>query len=293
MSKLIDELAKRLKVLDKPVVTAIDVYRAIDELHKIENRSGLYLRRDEPTVEDYSKYADQLSISVGMIRGARKGTWRIISKPSLSPEEMICLSDPYSHVAYLSAMRVWQLTNRIPDKIIFSRIHSSLVKQKMLEEFPSSWPQPILPITNRNIGRFRDVDYTPLISISETKAPSTSTDLGGSYTRVTTQASTFVDMLTKPVLCGGMGHVLEIFDSLYKSRGQKLHEEVVAIIDEEAVSPIVKVRGGYVLSERLGLKHPVIESWTKFAARGGSRKLDPERSYLPTFSEKWMISINA
>ena len=90
-----------------------------------------------------------------------------------------------------------------------------------------------------------------------------------------------------------MGHVLEIFDSLYKSRGQKFHEEVVAIIDEEAVSPIVKVRGGYVLSERLGLKHPVIESWTKFAARGGSRKLDPERSYLPTFSEKWMIWINA
>ncbi len=292
MSKFIERLAENLKALDRPVVTAIDVYRVVDELHAPEHRSGLYLRRDIPTEEDYIKYARRLSAFTGLVPGARKGTWRVTSRPALTPEEMVCLSDPYSHVSYLSAMRIWQLTNRIPSKITFSRMHPSLVKQRMLEDFPASWPQPILPVSGKNISRFLDVDLTSLVQISETKIPSVSTNLGGSYTRVTTQAATFVDMLAKPVLCGGMGHVLEVFDTHYLNRGSKMHKEVISILDGENIAPIVKVRAGYILSERLGIENQVIESWAKFAARGGSRKLDPEHQYMPTFSEKWMISLN-
>ncbi len=52
------------------------------------------------------------------------------------------------------------------------------------------------------------------------------------------------------------------------------------------------MRAGYILDERLNIKNDRIEAWTKYAQRGGSRKLDPSSDYIPEWSEKWCISIN-
>ena len=55
---------------------------------------------------------------------------------------------------------------------------------------------------------------------------------------------------------------------------------------------IDKIRAGYLLTEVCSLTDSVVESWTQFAQRGGSRKLDPETEYAPEFSERWKLSIN-
>jgi predicted transcriptional regulator of viral defense system len=92
-------------------------------------------------------------------------------------------------------------------------------------------------------------------------------------------------MLTEPSLCGGMHHVLDVWEN--ETNGF----EITAAIDQLDVK-IVKVRAGYILSEVMDIDHPALHNWEKFAQRGGSRKLDPDAEYAPEFSERWMISIN-
>lgn len=105
--------------------------------------------------------------------------------------------------------------------------------------------------------------------------------------RVATIGRTFLEMLRSPALCGGINHVLEIFD---------MHaEKYLRLITDEFDSNgnnMDKVRAGYIVEERLGIKNETVESWTAFAQRGGSRKLDASAEYYPQWSDKWCLSLN-
>ena len=105
--------------------------------------------------------------------------------------------------------------------------------------------------------------------------------------RVTTIGRTFLDMLQRPDLCGGIRHVMEVFEEHAKVN-------LGAIVAEfsQHGTKIDRVRGGYILEERCGIEDARINEWVKDAARGGSRKLDAHADYAPTFSEKWCLSIN-
>ena len=108
-----------------------------------------------------------------------------------------------------------------------------------------------------------------------------------SFTRVATIGQTFLDMLRRPGLCGGMAHVLEVWDG---HAGNYLNDIVTAI---DCASAVVKCRAGYIIEERLGLNDPRVAAWRSRARRGGSRRLDPGRPYVSIWSETWMISLNA
>jgi predicted transcriptional regulator of viral defense system len=95
------------------------------------------------------------------------------------------------------------------------------------------------------------------------------------------------DTLAEPARCNGMAAVLKLWD-----RHARQHVQDIASYIDQTWSKIVKVRAGYIFSERLGIETPTISSWVAFAQRGGSRRLDPERPYAPTFSERWMLSLN-
>ena len=105
--------------------------------------------------------------------------------------------------------------------------------------------------------------------------------------RVSTIGQTFLDMLQKPDLCGGMTHVLEVWEEYAAT----YLNQIVPTIDATP-GALIKSRAGYIFQEYLGLEHPDIEKWETFSQRGGSRKLDPSKEFAPTYSEKWMISIN-
>jgi predicted transcriptional regulator of viral defense system len=94
-------------------------------------------------------------------------------------------------------------------------------------------------------------------------------------------------MLQKPAICGGMAHVIEV----WQEHAAIYLNEIVTSIDK-ATSGLVKSRAGYLLEVKMGLRHEMIEKWKLLGQRGSSRKLDPSKPFASTFSETWMISIN-
>jgi predicted transcriptional regulator of viral defense system len=109
----------------------------------------------------------------------------------------------------------------------------------------------------------------------------------GKSLRVSTIGRTFLDMLRRSDLCGGIHHVIEIF----KEFGPQYLGLIVDEIDRHG-KQIDKVRAGYILEEVCGQKNKTIDGWIKFVQRGGSRKLDPTEEYSHIYSERWCLSIN-
>jgi predicted transcriptional regulator of viral defense system len=112
-------------------------------------------------------------------------------------------------------------------------------------------------------------------------------NIKGRTLRVSTLGRTFLDMLRNPELCGGMHHVIEVYEEYAETYQRLIVDEI-----EQHGAPIDKVRAGYLLDKRVKLKNPTVESWVRFAQRGGSRKLDASAEYAPRWSDKWCLSLN-
>jgi predicted transcriptional regulator of viral defense system len=94
-------------------------------------------------------------------------------------------------------------------------------------------------------------------------------------------------MLEKPTLCGRMVHILEVWDAY----AEIYMDEIIKAVDNNP-KKIIKVRAGYILDEIIGYKSDRVYKWLENAQRGSSQVLDPDAPFSPTFSEKWMLSIN-
>jgi predicted transcriptional regulator of viral defense system len=115
----------------------------------------------------------------------------------------------------------------------------------------------------------------------------TSQIISGSFSRLITVGDLFVQMLDEPDNCGGMHHVIEAWEN----HAEYYVEDIIESV-EKSQTDIVKVRAGYILTERIEVQDARVDGWKRFAQRGGSRRLNPSGPYKPVFSEDWMISIN-
>ena len=107
------------------------------------------------------------------------------------------------------------------------------------------------------------------------------------YGRVATHGQIFLDMVVRPSWCGGISNVLKVWR---RKANDYLDEIIDAVNEHEAKLP--KVRAGYIFDEVLGVTDERVLDWRKFAQRGSSQKLDPEKPYAPIYSENWMLSLN-
>jgi predicted transcriptional regulator of viral defense system len=121
----------------------------------------------------------------------------------------------------------------------------------------------------------------------EAKHPGTPKAIRDSHARIASIGRTFMDMIDRPQWCGGMNHVITIWEE----HAATYLDEIIEAVDTAPTS-IVKMRAGHLLEERLGLRDARIDAWKQFAQRGSSRLLDPEGVYQPRWSETWMISLN-
>lgn len=96
----------------------------------------------------------------------------------------------------------------------------------------------------------------------------------GENLRVSKIGRTFLDMLRKPQLCGGINHVIEVFTNHAETYLQFIIDEI-----EKDGKPIDKVRAGYILEEECNLQHKIFEQWRQYKQRGSSRKLDASSDF--------------
>ena len=280
-------LKEKLLDLQLPIISHYDFFRLIQSMY-LEGKN-LSLKKNNPTKKDHLRYFRKLS-RLGVIKSDSdygQRLIRVIDVPEQSAEEIVCLADPLCYVSHLSAMQIWGFTDRTTFKLMCTRPNrelSRILLWQMMEDSEFSLPPKqyfLVYSKHPSIVRGRR------IRMIQTRKNGESISMSDSSARISTIGQTFLDMLQKPNLCGGMPHVLDVFDEF----AEKWIDDVVYSVDSSD-SSIVKCRAGHIIEERLGIEHEKIEAWKSVAQRGGTRKLDPTKEYSPTFSETWSISLN-
>ena len=283
-------LADRLEENNKPVLTRFGFFQIVLAMYRDLSGKKQYLRRKVPDRDDFVRLKSILKTAgvIGNDRDYGSRFIRVLSVSDLPAEEVVCLADPTCYVSHLSAMQRWGLTNRTPRALALTRPDretATVALRAYMNEVVHQGeynPYPLTLVQHPVRVRRRD------ITVYESKTAGRFLFNRGTNIRLSTVGQTFLDMLQRPDFCGGMSHVLDIWEE----HATTYLDEIVSTIDQSDKA-LVKSRAGYILEERLGLHHPRIEGWKGLGQRGGSRKLDPTREFAPSFSEQWMISLNA
>lgn len=289
----IDALTKAIIDLQKPIVSSFDIFSEASKIHEDNGYMGYNLYHQ-------NKPFDKEKTSA-LIKALQKGNalypdpdfkryyYRVAHLDDGSAQEVCCLIDPFCYISHLSAMRRYDLTDRIPATSIFSTpdkatwekmklqheeevLHSTLERTEYMPIRKSTFPKTVRGMKIQRI---------------ETKFSTNPIKVKGSYARISEIGATFVDMLEKPSLCGGMSHILEVWDAY----AELYMDEIIKAVDNNP-KKLIKVRAGYILDEVIGYRSDRIYKWLENAQRGSSQVLNPDAPFAPTFSEKWMLSIN-
>lgn len=216
---------------------------------------------------------------------------RFPGKKGTTTEQTLCAIDPFIYIAYLSAMSFHGLTNRLPKIVLCVSPEPSLWTAMAAERMAKDLTGIEEHFHQSNLPQLRHSSIKRLdgMTIEEvrTKTPGGWRYAHDQTVRVTGVGKTFLDMLQRPELCGGIRHVIEVYEEHAKSNLQSIISEV-----SNNGAKIDKIRAGYILETYCQVDDERIDAWTINASRGGSRKLDPQSEYSPNFSERWSLSIN-
>ena len=282
-------LAQLLELNASPVLRKYDLFRIVSRMYKESSDRKLYLRRHTPSPKDYVRLRLNLKKAgmIGTDPDYGPPVIRVLTVPDLPAEDIVCLLDPTCYVSHLSAMQRWALTDRSPNSLGLTRpTRASAAAQLRAHMTETLDDDQAIPYPLTILGHPARVRRRP-IRIFESNTAGAFIQSRGEAVRLATIGQTFLDMLQKPSLCGGMPHILDVWEEYAAT----YLEDIVPSV-ETARSGLVKSRAGYILEERLGLRHRGIERWKAYGQRGSSRRLDPAREFAPSISDTWMISLN-
>lgn len=289
-------LAIELGKLGTPIVLRYDIARIAWHLYKTKIYEGRPLAiklniLDTRALSRIEKTLQNNGILKALPGVSEQAAYGLIGGNLNDHNAVICSIDPFCYLSHLSAMEFHGLTDRLPEQIYVSTPASTewmaSAGERMKKDFGEDWEDyrnsslprlgrtTITKLNKRPLHRHASIHHGAFRTFKE------------SPVRVATLGRTFLDMLHEPGLCGGITHVLQVFKEHATANKRLIFDEL-----DQHGSKIDKVRAGFILEDICGLQDPRIEAWVEFAARGGSRKLDASADYEPTFSERWMLSIN-
>jgi len=290
MTRLGEALAARLIDATIPLVSNYEIYKHMWDLY--EEGSVKYLRGDHPTKETFLRLRSALRHE-GLLHSDTNYSrlWRVLTEGDKSADEIVCLADRFCYISHLSAMQQYGLTNRRSRALFITQPSPAQVKEKLRAKFETDYPglseqtelyiEPLHAVHHPKTVRKRAVTTLATKDHGEWR------QVRGTFARVASIGQTFLDMVDMPERCGGMLHVMEIWNE----HAQTYLEELISRI-ETSPKPIHKVRAGYILEELNRIRDPRVLAWKQFAQRGSSRVLDPGAPFKSSYSEDWMISIN-
>jgi len=280
-----------------PTLTAYSLGVLVFELCTAGAIDGQRLRLKTPLPERrHYRQVLEFFLSHGVLREIRgfplHSVFMVIGQHEPSAQALICTVDPFAYISHLSAMEIHGLTDRLPQTLSVSSPPSMQWRQfadaKMQRELGTHFheyietglPQLLRTHLDKLLGHPLQITHTLHLGAFKILEPD--------GVRVATLGRTFLDMLREPDLCGGIHHVLDV----YQAHAKRYLGLIVAEVDQHGKA-IDKMRAGYVLEELCHLESESLPVWVRSAKRGGSRKLVAKNSYSSTYSEKWCLSLNA
>ena len=293
MGTIRDSLAQLIGGETTPVVSSYRVGLLILEANQKSTAEGAGEPKDDLTRALYENLTDQL-LKLGILRrhpDLPLTAFRLFGRRNEDPAEVACTADPFCYVSHLSAMAHHGLTDRLPAKLFLSTPAAAEWKRSAVERMQKDLGSSFEAYLKSGLPT---LTWRPIAKLGKTEVHIFHSKHQGAFKlvrdnplRVSTIGRTFLDMLRNPELCGGLHHVLDVYEEHARTWLAPITDEI-----DRHGAPIDKVRAGYILEERMGLESSVIEGWTKCAQRGGSRKLDASAEYRPVWSEKWCLSLN-
>ena len=292
--KAIKAITLSLGDTKKPIISKYELSIIVHKLFlsKIYNGESINIQKERAGTTEVNKYLAQL-ISEGILSHVKNinNVYALLGRMDANAEDIACAIDPFCYVSHLSAMAYHGLTDRLPAKLILSspsdkdwKIHArERMHQDLGDEYDSYCSNGLIRLVRTKMEKINKTEILCLRS-SHLGAYKNVRDR---TVRVSTIGRTFLDMLRHPEHCGGINHVLDVYEMYCKKYLRLITDDI-----DKHGNGIEKVRAGYIIDELLGIKNEVVEGWTAFAQRGGSRKLDPSSEYIPKWSDKWMLSTN-
>lgn len=304
MSKISRERLRRfahqLRQLQRPLLQEADLASCF--LQALDVAGDTVTNLDESTLRrDYRNFRNAL-IEFGGLEEFREGDKLLGYLAGMGripdPEEAICSLDPFAYISHLSAMAWHGLTDRLPKTLYLTRPSAKLWRE-MSEARLKSQLGDLFPLYQRlKLPGYQRLEIQRIkkrtlhfwsSSRLDTAWQAAFKRVEGGSLRMATIGRCFLDMVREPELCGGIYHVMEV----YEAHGTPHVTQILTTLDNHG-NKLEQARAGYLL-ERANpalADNEILQRWAAAATRGGSRKLDPSADYADTYSERWALSIN-
>lgn len=293
LTQLEKALVEQLHGRGWPLITPYGLFHELRTLYLSGRR--LRQRKHLPDLVDLAQRRRSLVRAGALTSDPDYGyrAYRIVANSDRSAEEICCLVDRYCYVAHLSAMARYGLTERRPEALQLRAPERRLARGMLAESMIQDYGEDALAALDKDqILRPHSIAHPAAVrgrslALFRTRHLGESLPIRGTYARIASIGQTFADMLDQPEACGSMAHILEVW-----REHAPLYLEDIILAVENAPHAITRVRAGYILDELLEVRDQRVQAWARHAQRGSSRRLDPERPFASTYSEKWMLSIN-